>query len=340
MRKNTHGKKTDCQYNSGPSRPKRNTSHGDRFQKPRGKKIQTGIQVRIRPKRDQNVIPVEAPRAKVAAVEEGLKKIWEQLFTSPIHLDSSLSKIKPKLKSILAQIVPRILLRPVSEAESLGVGVPAGEPWVLLGKDRLSTWRPALLMASRIYEMMDQRLPSAAPVAEDFPSEMVDEWLTSWGPSTTGELVDALGKEPPLSLRASRKIGAQGLISKLTSASPLPVKIEASTVTPLGVRLSGYTPVLGTEAYEEGNFEIQDEGSQLMALFALWPERYGGILQAKPGKVRIGDLPAPPLPKEAPNLTVIDTCAGAGGKSLALADALKGKGESTPTMFQASNFRH
>ena len=44
------------------------------------------------------------------------------------------------------------------------------------------------------------------------------------------------------------------------------------------------------------------------------------------------DLPAPlltsplPLPTNTQPWTVIDTCAGAGGKSLALADALKGKG--------------
>src|SRR4051794_1935244 len=65
---------------------------------------------------------IDTPKAKASAVVQGFESLWEQLFTSPIHLDSALSKLPVRVKSILAQIVPRILLRPVSEAEILGVG--------------------------------------------------------------------------------------------------------------------------------------------------------------------------------------------------------------------------
>jgi 16S rRNA (cytosine967-C5)-methyltransferase len=104
------------------------------------------------------------------------------------------------------------------------------------------------------------------------------------------------------------------------------VRAQISQLAPLGIQLSGYTPVLNTELYQKGAFEIQDEGSQFMALFALWPERYGNLLQSKPGIVQSLDLPPPPVPKDTPAWTVVDACAGAGGKSLALSDALKGKG--------------
>jgi 16S rRNA (cytosine967-C5)-methyltransferase len=40
----------------------------------------------------------------------------------------------------------------------------------------------------------------------------------------------------------------------------------------------------------------------------------------------VGEVVSPQLPTEVPAWTVVDACAGAGGKSLALADALKGKG--------------
>jgi 16S rRNA (cytosine967-C5)-methyltransferase len=111
----------------------------------------------------------------------------------------------------------------------------------------------------------------------------------------------------------------------LTKGSRLPVKAQLSNLSPLGVRLSGYTPVLGTDLYKKGAFEIQDEGSQLMALFALWPELYAPFLQAKPGKTKnLSRLPAVPTDTQA--WTVVDACAGAGGKSLAMSDALKGKG--------------
>ena len=280
---------------------------------------------------------VDSPKAKAAAVVKGFEGLWEQLFTSPVHLDSSLSKLPTRVKSILAQIMPRILLRPVSEAEILGVGVPDGEPWNLVEEKKLAGWRPAHIMASRIYELMEQRPPEILPVADDFPPYMVDEWTQTWGPKVVADLIDTLGREAPLSLRASRKVGAQALLSALTEKGPLPVRAEISKLVPLGVRLSGYVPVLGTDSYANGAFEIQDEGSQLMALFALWPERYGAILKDKPGSMSKIDLPAPPVPpvssavspavsKDTQAWTVIDTCAGAGGKTLALADALKGKG--------------
>jgi len=277
---------------------------------------------------------VDSPKAKASAVVLGFEGLWEQLFTSPMHLDSSLSKLPTRVKSILAQIMPRILLRPTSEAEILGVGVLDGQPWNLVEDKKLAGWRPAHIMASRIYELMEQRPHDVTPVSDDFPPYMVDEWKAAWGPQVVADLIDTLGREAPLSLRASRKVGSKALLTALTEKGPLPVRAELSNLTPLGVRLSGYVPVLGTDAYAQGAFEIQDEGSQLMALFALWPERYGGILKDKPGSLAKINLPAPPLPVQTPvqtqkstqPFTVIDTCAGAGGKSLALADALKGKG--------------
>ena len=57
--------------------------------------------------------------------------------------------------------------------------------------------------------------------------------------------------------------------------------------------------VLALPSYREGLFEVQDEGSQLL----------GALVEAAPGD------------------TVLDFCAGAGGKSLLLAADLRGRGE-------------
>jgi 16S rRNA (cytosine967-C5)-methyltransferase len=256
---------------------------------------------------------------------KGFSDVWGGLFTSPIHLDSALSKLTPKVKTVLAQIIPSLLLRPASQAEALGIGMAPGEPWSL-NSTQLSKWRAAELMVERLYTMMTQGLPSVDPMKEDFPEAMIKEWEESWGKEALFELIDILGREAPLGLRTSRKFGAQAVLKNLTEEVRLPVKAELSKLAPLGIRLSGYAPVLGTDLYEKGAFEIQDEGSQLMALFALWPERYAAILQDRPGKIKNLDLPAPPLPKDIDPLEVVDACAGAGGKTLALADALKGKG--------------
>jgi 16S rRNA (cytosine967-C5)-methyltransferase len=71
---------------------------------------------------------------------------------------------------------------------------------------------------------------------------------------------------------------------------------EATPHSPWGVRLATDQPVSGDPAFVDGLVEVQDEGSQLIALAC-----------------------AP-----AAGMTIIDLCAGAGGKALALAAAAPG----------------
>ena len=263
-------------------------------------------------------------QTKNEQVLKAFSELWANLFSTPIHLDSALSKQPSNLKSILAQIVPDILLRPVSLAEALGVGLTPGVPWCLENKD-LEQWRPALLMVGRMYGMMVQGKLNLKSLPDDFPPEMISEWTQTWGPSVTQELVQCLSREAPLSLRVKCQVGNQAVFKRLTSGKKLPVRAELSPMTPFGIRFSGYLPILDTDSYREGDFEIQDEGSQWMALFTLWPEIYGSYLQKTPGKVNFSK-PVPEAPKKAPAWTVVDACAGAGGKTLALADLLRGKG--------------
>jgi 16S rRNA (cytosine967-C5)-methyltransferase len=68
--------------------------------------------------------------------------------------------------------------------------------------------------------------------------------------------------------------------------------------SPWGLVLDGHQNAFALSAFREGAFEIQDEGSQLVAL----------ACQARPGMI------------------AVDACAGAGGKSLALAMEMRNKG--------------
>jgi 16S rRNA (cytosine967-C5)-methyltransferase len=109
-------------------------------------------------------------------------------------------------------------------------------------------------------------------------------------------LADALNVRAPLSLRVNtlkanrevlqEKLKAEGLESQLGRFSPWAVLLE------------GRHNVFGLDAYKAGLFEIQDEGSQLIALST----------DAKPGE------------------RIIDACAGGGGKTLALAAMMNNKG--------------
>lgn len=69
-------------------------------------------------------------------------------------------------------------------------------------------------------------------------------------------------------------------------------------LSPLAVRLDGRPSVMAHPLYKDGAIEIQDEGSQLVAL----------LVDAQPGQ------------------EVVDFCAGAGGKTLAIAAQMQNKG--------------
>jgi 16S rRNA (cytosine967-C5)-methyltransferase len=133
-------------------------------------------------------------------------------------------------------------------------------------------------------------------------------------------------ESPALGLRAYRAWGAEKLLKDLRTSRDLPVKSSLSPLSPMGVRLEGYASVLGEDLFEKGAFEIQDEGSQMMAWFTLWPELFGSVLQGAPGD-QASEWKVPPFPKAPPSSwRVIDACAGAGGKALALGDGMQGGG--------------
>jgi 16S rRNA (cytosine967-C5)-methyltransferase len=137
-----------------------------------------------------------------------------------------------------------------------------------------------------------------AHVAGDYP-----EWLDGYLAQTFGD--DRVAEATAMASRAPLDLRVNTLKAKRE-------KIEGS-IAHLGARLTPWSPTglrieLGAdarnpgihaeEAFIKGAIEVQDEGSQLAALFSA----------AKPGE------------------QVIDLCAGAGGKTLALAALMQGKG--------------
>lgn len=87
---------------------------------------------------------------------------------------------------------------------------------------------------------------------------------------------------------------------RLNSLKPGPPPEEAQTLAlPTAFRLPTDFPLDQHPAYAQGQVEVQDYGSQLIV----------AACAAKPG------------------MTVLDLCAGAGGKTLALAAAMQGKGQ-------------
>jgi 16S rRNA (cytosine967-C5)-methyltransferase len=76
------------------------------------------------------------------------------------------------------------------------------------------------------------------------------------------------------------------------------IKAVPTPFSPLGLRIAGKPALNKNEAFLRGDFEVQDEGSQLLAM----------LVDAKRGEM------------------VVDFCAGAGGKTLALGAAMRSTG--------------
>lgn len=107
----------------------------------------------------------------------------------------------------------------------------------------------------------------------------------------------ALNEEAPLDLRVNALKGSR--VDAVAALEKAGIAAEPTRTSPWGLRLSSRQPIAGLSCYKRGLVEIQDEGSQIAALLA---------------DARCGQ-------------TVVDFCAGGGGKALALAAAMKNKGE-------------
>ncbi len=129
----------------------------------------------------------------------------------------------------------------------------------------------------------------------NYPQWVEDRLRARFGPGFANEMA-ALATTAPLDLRINPlKSTRAAAIDELRSAG---LKVEPTPISPLGVRVEGRPPLGEIAAYRDGRIEVQDEGSQLAAL----------LVDAKPG------------------MRVCDFCAGAGGKTLAIAAMMANKG--------------
>ena len=135
------------------------------------------------------------------------------------------------------------------------------------------------------------------------PAAIGDEPVASAGiaPAWLEEkLVASLGAEelPALLERAPLDLRVNRLKATRNQILPMLADAVAGDLSPDAIRLPEGTKVEAMSAFEQGLIEVQDEGSQVIV----------AACAAMPG------------------MTVVDLCAGAGGKTLALAGAMMGQG--------------
>jgi 16S rRNA (cytosine967-C5)-methyltransferase len=159
---------------------------------------------------------------------------------------------------------------------------------------------PAPLSADERARLEASDLTGAPPwVAGDYPEWLDPHLARVFGEERAAEGA-ALASRAPLDLRVNTlKAERDEALAALGDLDPQPARWS-----PLGLRIAlkadAKSPAIHAEpAFIKGMVEVQDEGSQLAALLAA----------AKPGE------------------HVVDLCAGAGGKTLALAAAMQNHGQ-------------
>jgi 16S rRNA (cytosine967-C5)-methyltransferase len=215
-------------------------------------------------------------------------------------------------RAAIAGLVYDALRRKASAAFVMGAETPRA---ILLGMLRLERNLDAAVIArladgarfapEPLTEEERARLEAAdldgAPpwVVGDYPEWLDPHFARVFGEERAAEGA-ALARRAPLDLRVNTLNGdREQATAALADLAPMPTRWS-----PVGLRIrlrpDAKAPAIHAEpAFIKGLIEIQDEGSQLAALLA----------GAKPGE------------------QVLDLCAGAGGKTLALAAAMDNKGQ-------------
>lgn len=148
-----------------------------------------------------------------------------------------------------------------------------------------------------------QMLDGAKPQHREMPLEArgnFPAWLKPHLENALGRDVPremaAMETEAPLDLRVNTL--NTNRVKALAALEEEGIEPVLTPLSPLGLRVFARIPLGNLEIFRRGDIEVQDEGSQIAALLA----------DARPG------------------MRVVDFCAGAGGKTLALAAAMKNRG--------------
>lgn len=128
----------------------------------------------------------------------------------------------------------------------------------------------------------------------------VPEWICASLQSALGERFEdemlATNQRACTDIRVNTLKSTTGQVGQILKS--VGYTFNKTDLSPWGIRFDGRVALFGLDAFKQGWFEVQDEGSQLLALLS----------DVKPGN------------------KVVDFCAGAGGKTLAMAAMMENKG--------------
>jgi 16S rRNA (cytosine967-C5)-methyltransferase len=147
---------------------------------------------------------------------------------------------------------------------------------------------------THVMQIDKQMLP--AELRSNLPNWLYTRLVERFGEDETLQLAETLNLPAPLDLRVnSVKANREQIITELLTA---PIVAEPTPYAALALRIQKKPALQNLPAFKTGAIEVQDEGSQLLAQ----------VVGARRGEM------------------VVDFCAGAGGKTLALGAIMRNTG--------------
>ncbi|MFT4577117.1 MAG: 16S rRNA (cytosine967-C5)-methyltransferase [Polaribacter sp.] len=169
--------------------------------------------------------------------------------------------------------------------------------WCVLKGIALPDWTQIEPTPSRRIKGKFDELSKIRKYRESIPDWMDELCVSELGEATWTTELAALNKQADVILRVNTlNITRDHLIKDLAQEEIIAIEVPNH---PDAIKLVERANVFKTEAFKKGHFEVQDASSQLVAAY----------LEVKPG------------------MKVVDTCAGAGGKTLHLSALMENKGQ-------------
>ncbi len=158
-------------------------------------------------------------------------------------------------------------------------------------------WTPAQLTEAGLPAVQPAAIELPFAIRYSLPDWLAERLLDEQGPEQAAALAQSLLQPAALDIRVNTLKTNRDALAQVLAEQGYPA--QATPFSPLGLRRHERSPLFNLASFRSGWFEVQDEGSQLLAhLVDPWPGQ-----------------------------RVVDLCAGAGGKSLALAAMMENRGE-------------
>ncbi len=251
----------------------------------------------------QHIFFLKKDRALLQAIVYGVLRWRAKLDWIINHFSKTpLKRIDPKVMNILRIALFQIIYLnriPVSAAVNTSVEMAKSvtEPYVVRFVNGLLR-NAAKKYQQVVFPDVNEDPVSALAVNKSFPNWMLERWLDRFGLEETVLLCDAINTIPPLTVRCNTlKTRRKTLLKRLEKDVE---KIECTGYAPDGAFF--FHPkksIPKMKTFEDGLFQVQDEAAQLVTC----------LLNCRPGE------------------TVLDACAGLGGKTGHISQLMKNRGK-------------